>query len=137
MSNRSEGNKFETELCEILSQYGFWVHNFTQNASGQPMDIIAVKNDTPILIDCKVCEKDRFVLSRIEPNQETTIQKWEKCGNCFSYFALKMTDGTIYMVSTAEILYLMDNGFKTLDRKHISSYLTLPQWLILREAIRK
>ena len=43
MSNKKIGNDFEKELCEVLAEYGFWVHNFTQNQDGQPADIIAVK----------------------------------------------------------------------------------------------
>ena len=54
MSNKKLGNSFEAELCEILSQHGFWAHNLAQNAAGQPADVIAVKDGEAFLIDCKV-----------------------------------------------------------------------------------
>ena len=59
-TNRKIGNSFETEFCELLFQYGFWCHNIAQNAAGQPADVIAVKNKTAYLIDCKVCSNNRL-----------------------------------------------------------------------------
>ena len=45
MSNKKLGNKFENEFADILAdEFGFWVHLLNQNKSGQPADIIAVKN---------------------------------------------------------------------------------------------
>ena len=81
MSNRKLGNDFEQQLCEILFENGFWVHNLAQNQSGQPADIIAVKDNKAFLIDAKVCSDSTFSLSRIEENQHTAMQLWEKCGN--------------------------------------------------------
>ena len=49
-SNKKLGNLFEREFCEILAQHGFWVHNLTQNANGQPADIIAVRNGQAYLV---------------------------------------------------------------------------------------
>ena len=59
MSNKKLGNSFESELCEILSMYGFWCHNLAQNSAGQPADVIAVRNGKAYLIDCKVCSTDK------------------------------------------------------------------------------
>lgn len=73
MVNKTLGNHFEGELCELLAENGFWAHNLAQNQAGQPADVIAVKNDVAILIDCKVCSNDRFSLSRIEDNQEMAM----------------------------------------------------------------
>lgn len=64
-SNRKTGTTFESELCEILSQNGFWAHNLAQNSAGQPADVIAVRNKTAYLIDCKVCSRNKYSLSRI------------------------------------------------------------------------
>jgi Holliday junction resolvase len=67
MSNRSLGNRFETELSEILSAYGFWVHQLSQNSAGQPANVIAVKNGKAYLIDFKVCSTDKgYALDRME-----------------------------------------------------------------------
>lgn len=97
-SNKKLGNSFEEELCELLSQNGFWAHNMAQNEVGQPADIIAVKNNFAVIIDCKVCSKDRFDINRIEPNQEAAMTMWKAKGNQYCYFAMKLSDGKIYMV---------------------------------------
>ena len=65
MSNKKIGNGFEAEFCEKLFQNGYWVHNLSQNAAGQPADVVAVKNGVPYLIDCKVCSGKVFSVSRI------------------------------------------------------------------------
>lgn len=99
MSNKKLGNSFETELCEILSMYGFWCHNMAQNSSGQPADVIAVRNGKPYLIDCKVCSTNKgFDLSRMEENQDLSMNLWNECGNGQGWFALKLPTDDIIMV---------------------------------------
>lgn len=99
MSNKKLGNSFESELCEILSMYGFWCHNLAQNSAGQPADVIAVKNGRAYLIDCKVCSTDKgFALSRVEDNQELSMNLWGECGNGQGWFAMKLPTGDIFMV---------------------------------------
>ena len=101
MSNKALGNSFEEELCEILSSYGFWSHNMAQKKSGQPADIIAVRNKVSHLIDAKVCSNNEFPFSRIEENQDLAMELWKECGNGIGWFALKIrdTDNQIYMIS--------------------------------------
>lgn len=108
MTNKALGNKFEKEFCETLGQYGFWVHNFQQNAAGQPVDVIAVKNGEAFLIDCKVCKKDYFTLSRIEENQDLSMTKWEEVGNNDAYFALLIRN-EIWMVKHSELMELKES----------------------------
>ena len=98
MNNRKLGNSFEDELCDILSGYGFWVHNLTQNKAGQPADVIAVRNKVSYLIDAKVCTHNKFPLKRVEENQDLSMELWQECGNGLGWFALK-TDNGIYMLS--------------------------------------
>ena len=98
MSNRSNGHRFEQEFCQMLFEEGFWVHNMAQNQAGQPADVIAVRNQIAYLIDCKVCENDEFPLSRIEPNQRSAMDLWERCGNGSGWLALKTSEG-VYMIS--------------------------------------
>ena len=43
MTNKTLGNSFEQELCEKLSEYGFWATNLAMTKAGQPADIVAVK----------------------------------------------------------------------------------------------
>ena len=99
MTNKKLGNDFEQEVCERLYKYGFWVHNFQQKHSGQPADIIAVKNKKAYLIDAKVCTDDVFDLSRVEENQDLSMGLWSDCGNGFGWFALKTSKG-IYMINS-------------------------------------
>ena len=106
--NRRDGNAFEAELCKILADHGFWAHNFAQDKQGQPVDVIAVRNGIAHIIDCKLCKNNRFDLDRIESNQESSILKFEDCGNASGYFALKLNTGEIFMVS----LFMIQNYAK-------------------------
>lgn len=113
MNNRKIGNSFEDELCNILFSYGYWTHNLKQNNSGQPADVVAVKNKKAYLIDCKVCSDNKFPLSRVEENQDLAMELWKDCGNGIGWFALKLNkfDAEIYMISH----YVM-TAYK--DKKH-------------------
>lgn len=134
MSNRSVGTGFETQFCEILSKHSFWAHNMAQRAEGQPADVIAAKDGTAFLIDCKVCEKDYFRLDRVEENQELAMRKWLACGNLGAYFAIKLlTTGEIFMVPFPEIRRLRLNKVKSLKRKDLIMYATLEMWLRSRK----
>ena len=98
MNNKTLGNNFEQELCERLSEYGFWCHNMAMNKSGQPADIIAVRNKVAHLIDAKVVSSSKgFALSRVEENQHLAMDLWNKQGNGQGWFALKTNEG-IYMI---------------------------------------
>lgn len=92
------GNNFEQELCEKLSEYGFWAHNLAMNKAGQPADIIAVKDKKAYLIDAKVCSNRGFALSRVEENQELAMTLWNERGNGQGWFALQVPTGEIYML---------------------------------------
>ena len=102
MNNKKLGNSFETELCEVLSDHCFWAHNLAQNSAGQPADVIAVKDGEAFLIDCKVCSQGKFQYSRIEENQDLSMEMWRDCGNGIGLFALKF-DEMIYMVDRESI----------------------------------
>ena len=97
-SNRAVGNAFEQEFSELLYAYGFWVHRLTQDSAGQPADVIAVRNKTAYLIDCKDCSVRGFDLRRVEENQITAMQLWDECGNGQGWFAIKAPTGDIYML---------------------------------------
>lgn len=104
-SNKKDGNKFETELCELLAKHHFWAHNMAQTQAGQPADIIAVKKKKAYLIDCKLVSNlsRSFSLSRVEENQHLAMQLWFQIGNGVGWFALKYLNGEIYMVSYTHI----------------------------------
>lgn len=131
MNNKKSGNQFEVELCEILSKHGFWTHNLAQNSAGQPADVIAVKNGSAYLIDCKVCSIGHFALRRIEENQDLAMELWRECGNGVGWFALKFGD-KIYMVSKAT-LDALKHRYATLSEKLVATHkMSLDEWLVIR-----
>ena len=97
MSNKTIGNTFEEELCNILYKHGFWVHNMVQNKAGQPADIICARNGKAYLIDAKVCSNGVFKLDRVEENQELSMSLWLERGNGQGWFAMKIDD-SVYMI---------------------------------------
>ena len=120
MSNKALGNSFEEELCDVLSSYGFWSHNMAQNKSGQPADVIAVRNKVSHLIDAKVCSNNKFPFSRIEENQDLAMELWQECGNGIGWFALKLDefDNQIFMISHYTMKAYRDKQ-KSLSAKEI------------------
>lgn len=117
MSNRAIGNGFEDELCNILFANGYWSHNLKQNSSGQPADVIAVRNKVAYLIDAKVCSNDEFPFSRIEENQDLAMELWKDCDNGIGWFALKLHE-QIYMISHYTMIAYR-NKQKSLSAKEI------------------
>ena len=97
MNNKTIGNKFEQDLCEMLSEHGFWCHNMMMSKAGQPADIIAVRNGKSYLIDAKVCSNNEFPLKRVEENQTLAMDLWNDRGNGQGWFALKLND-EVYML---------------------------------------
>lgn len=129
--NRSNGNRFEQELSHILAENGFWVHVFQQNKSGQPADIIAVKGKFHTLIDCKLVSDDNgFPFDRVEDNQKLAMRLFHRkcCEAC--YFALKLKDDTIRMVSLDKLETMKNRGRKRLSNKDINNEAwPLDRWL--------
>lgn len=119
MSNRKLGNSFEAEFCEILAAHDFWAHNMAQNSAGQPADVIAAKRNSTTLIDCKVCSARGFALSRIEDNQHLAMEMWEdRVGTC-CWFALKLSNGEIFMIAHIAMLSYEGSGRKWLSEQFI------------------
>ena len=132
MINKKLGNDFEQELCEILADAGYWVHNFANRKNGQPADIIAVKSGGAYLIDAKVCSYEIFPFKRIEDNQHLAMDMWLECGNIEPYFALKCRND-IYMVGYRTIKDLMKKGKKQLNLEDMNKYGTrIATWLRIR-----
>ena len=127
--NKKLGNDFEQELCEILHDAGYWVHNFANRKNGQPADIIAVKNGKAYLIDAKVCSYEVFPFKRIEENQQLAMDMWIECGNITPYFALKARN-EIYMISWQAIKCLRAKGKKQLNLEDMNKYGTRLETLL-------
>ena len=132
MFNRQIGNKFEEEFAKILYDHGYWVHRITQNASGQPADIIAIKGYSVSLIDCKVCTKDYLDLSRIEENQMLAMTLFDERAKrpSVSWFAIKLKSGDIYMFTWLMIQMTLEAGKTRLPANDIRDYgMSLSEWL--------
>lgn len=129
-SNKTVGSQFESEFCEILSRRGFWVYNTPNKRSGQPADIIAVRNGKPFLIDCKVCSGNTFSLARIEPNQDTAMQLWNRCGNGAGWFAVKC-GGSVYMIAYDILAEMRRAGKTRTTRSNIEFFgIPLERWML-------
>ena len=132
MINKKIGNDFEHELCEILSDAGFWVHNFSNRKNGQPADIIAVQNNKSYLVDAKVCTYEYFPFRRIEENQRYAMDMWIECGNTTPYFALKARN-EVYMVSWETMKHLIEKGKKQLNLEEMAKFGTrLTTWIHMK-----
>ena len=98
MNNKRLGTQFEREMCSLLKQGGWWVHFLSPNEKGQqPFDIIAVKDDVPIAIDCKTSVRKTFPISRLEEDQKTAFNLWLARGNTRAYVAIKYKN-KVYMI---------------------------------------
>lgn len=129
--NRTLGGRFEQELSHALSEAGFWVHVLQQNKAGQPADIIAVKGKFHTLIDCKLVSDDKgFPFSRIEDNQKLAMRMFQrKCGD-LCYFAIKLPDGEIRLVSLERLETLKVRGRKSISNKELREQTwSLEKWL--------
>lgn len=127
--NRTIGNHFEDELCCLLAEKGYWAHNLAQNQVGQPADVIAVKDNIAVLIDCKVCQNNRFVLSRMESNQEGAMHLWEVRGNAYCYFAMKLNNGEIRMVHYDDICLRKFHLQGSITEAEFQQFPTFEQWV--------
>ena len=107
--------RFQREICKMLSEHGFWAYETINKKSGQPVDVIAVKSDIGYIIECKVTKSNRFPLSRVEDNQITAIERFTRCKNKESWFAFyfaKHPDSVLF-VRANMILDLIDSGAKS------------------------
>ena len=130
--NRTNGGRFEQELAEELGAHGFWVHVMQQNKAGQPADIIAVKGKFHTLIDCKVISGDNksFPFERIEENQKYAMRMFQRRCSELCYFALKLPDGEVRIVSLERIETLRGRGKKRLTEHDIQEQTwSLESWL--------
>lgn len=113
MNNKLIGNRFEKEMCEILKQHGWWVHFLSPNEKGQqPFDIIAVRDDVPIAIDCKTSAKRVITMRRLEEDQKTAFNLWLARGNTRAFIAVKY-NGKVYMIP---FTYLEHEGAVDLEQ---------------------
>lgn len=129
MSNKSRGTAFENEFAQILSDNGFWVHCMKDNHNGQPFDVIAARNGSTFVFDCKDCQGDKFLLSRIEENQHNAMTLWSMTGNSQGLFAIRIQD-VIIIVRHTTIMIMKENGVKKMYGEELFKHgRTFEQWL--------
>ena len=131
-SNVRSGSRFEREFAKLLSDNGFWVHLLARNIAGQqPADIIAMYHGGAYLIDCKVCENDRFPFSRVEENQRWAMKKWLEAGGTSPQFALKGSTGSIWMLNYEWVLIREEAGDKSVScAKDRDFLIPFEEWLV-------
>ena len=95
-SNKKTGSDFEQDVCQLLADQGYWVHNFANRANGQPVDIIAARMGRATIIDAKVCSKGYFETRRLEENQILSMRKWFACKNFDAFLFFLLPDESIY-----------------------------------------
>ena len=124
VANRTEGNRFERELCTFMATYyGLWVHNMTQSAAGQPADIIAVGKDVAFLIDAKLCETKTFPLRRLEENQMTSMWLWRLHTQYPCGFVIRFKDDKCYYwLSYGQAEQYLSQGYTSVDKEHLEVF---------------
>lgn len=128
MTNKKIGNDFESDFCEILFEQGFWVHNFAQNQDGQPADVIAARNGKTYLIDCKVCSVRGFALSRMEENQDLSMELWKSTGNGEGWFAVLIGEQIVMIPHfTVKALRATQSYMNELELREYGTH--LEKWL--------
>ena len=127
--NRKVGTGFEKDLCRDLSGCGFWVHLMTQNSQGQPFDVIAARNGVSYPIDCKDCSKNIFKMERIEENQYSAMSLWKSTNNGESWFALRLNDGAVYMISFSDMEVNMLTKTALSEREIKTLGVSLEEWV--------
>ncbi|MBA2215221.1 Holliday junction resolvase RecU [Sellimonas intestinalis] len=137
MSNKRNGTAFEKEFAQLLSEEGFWAHCLKDNANGQPFDVIAAKGGRSYVFDCKDCQTDRFVLSRIEENQHHAMKLWAATGNQQGMFVIRFS-GRIYLVPHRMLEILQENGTKSITEIETRRYgRTFEQWCYSQHRLDK
>lgn len=106
MNNKEIGTEFEQRMCDYFNRKGYWVHFITPDRRGaQPFDIIAVKDNHPIAIECKTLSLSQkyFHISRLEENQKLALEKWILCGNNEAYVVVEYGD-KVYWIAFSYLL---------------------------------
>lgn len=70
------GNESEKIVALFYKRKGYWAYILPKKVNGQPVDIIAMKENINWFVDAKhlIAEKKSFPFSRIEPNQKDSMQ---------------------------------------------------------------
>lgn len=112
----SYGNNAEKFVAETLASTNkVWVGNFNKSNTGsQPFDQIAITPEHTWCYDVKNCSTDRFDFSRVESNQEISLQFIDSLDNpqVYTGFAL-VYDNKVYFLSNLEFGLKIKEGRKS------------------------
>ena len=73
-------------------------------------------------------------MKRIEPNQESAMTLWEEMGNEYAFYALKLSNGLIYMMDWKEVKFLKQQNVKNIPLWYMAKqFATFEQWLDIME----
>lgn len=116
-NNKKLGSKFEKDFADFLANQGYWAHYIegAAHTGSQPCDIIAIKNNNPMLIDCKTLNNKNglFPLSRLEENQRLAFKKFRQCNNEDFLLAI-LWQNNVYLIHLLDI-NLNDKSIKLKD----------------------
>lgn len=117
MNNKRLGTVFEREVVELLSQQGYWLHFITPNESGsQPFDVIASKDNEPMVLDCKTSATKWFRFDRLEENQRLAFELWLAKDNKRAFVYIK------YGENIFAIPYLMLKGLGKVNLEECDNF---------------
>jgi len=116
-SNKRIGSSFEKLVCDRLARDGWWVHFLSPNSYGaQPFDVIAIRGDKVLAIDCKTCKSRRFSYDRIETNQRMAFDMIRaKAGENLSCGFVILHDGKIIYLPYTKVLADETRGKRSYD----------------------
>lgn len=86
--NKNIGNEYEGKFVELMSRNGWWCHLFAYKPEGQPCDVVALRDNVPLLIDVKHCSGSKFYFRNIQPNQRNCFEMAYRRGNTNCGFAI-------------------------------------------------
>ena len=122
--NKAIGDRYESKLLDLMAKNGWWCHLFAYKSEGQPCDVVALKNNVPLLIDVKHCEKDRFSFDNIRPNQRNCFQLAYNKGNTNCGFAIYFEHQHCWKwLEYREVVNLESFGYKSIGFKMCDDFL--------------
>lgn len=105
MSISKVGKRAEQYVADYLFKKGWFVILIPKKISGQPFDLIALKDDKFIAGDVKHIQSgDTFRLNRVEPNQQTAFFLMRNKGNTnFGLIFKFKNDMGVYYIRDSDI----------------------------------
>lgn len=112
------GDDTEKDIAKFFRGLGYWVFIIPKKIGGQPFDIIASKNNVSWFVDAKHLEENKasFPFSRIEPNQETSMNYARTFANITNVgFVIKWErdNSRLFFLNYEQFINFKKNGVKS------------------------